>query len=333
MNILLTGGTGYIGSHAAIALKEAGHNIVIQDNFSNSSPLVLNRLALILGEEVPFIEGDIRNTNLVKAILQEFSVDAVMHFAGLKSVGESVLEPLKYYENNVLGSLSLLRAMKESNVKKIVFSSSATVYGIPRYLPINEAHPLKPVNPYGRTKLQVEQILEDEAECDALLKVVNLRYFNPVGAHKSGLIGEEPRGMPNNLMPFIARVAGGKLKELHIYGDDYDTFDGTGVRDYIHVMDLAEGHVAALNYLPHSSGFETFNLGTGDGCSVLQMIEVYRKASGREIPFRIVGRRQGDISSCYAAPNKANQILLWSAKLSLFEMCMSSWSFQEQLVN
>ncbi|QWD21869.1 UDP-glucose 4-epimerase GalE [Polynucleobacter paneuropaeus] len=333
MNILLTGGAGYIGSHTAVVLVQAGHKIVIYDNFCNSSKPTIDNLESVVKQKVSVVEGDIRNTSLLAQTLKQFSIDAVIHFAGLKAVGESVQEPLNYYENNVQGTLSLLRAMNELCVKNIVFSSSATVYGDPQYLPIDEAHPLAPTNPYGRTKLHIEQILEDQTKADIDFKVVNLRYFNPVGAHASGLLGENPKGTPNNLTPFIARVASGDLQELNIFGNDYPTEDGTGVRDYIHVEDLADGHVAALNFLSRTVGFETFNLGTGNGCSVLQMIVAYKKASGKKIPYRIVSKRPGDIASCYAAPTKANQILKWKAGRTLQEMCESSWAFQQQLKN
>jgi UDP-glucose 4-epimerase len=333
MNILLTGGAGYIGSHVAVALEKAGHSIVIYDNFSNSSKAVLKNIALILGREVACIDGDIRDTKLLTQAINQFSIGIVIHLAGLKAVGESVTNPLEYYENNVQGSLSLLRAMNEQNVKKIVFSSSATVYGDPQYLPIDELHPLFPTNPYGRTKLQIEQILEDQAKSDPNFKVVNLRYFNPVGAHPSGLLGENPKGIPNNLVPFIARVASGEISQLSIFGNDYPTEDGTGVRDYIHVEDLAEGHVAALNFLPHAVEFETFNLGTGIGYSVLEMISAFESASGKTISCSVVNRRQGDIASCYALVDRANKVLCWKANRSLVDMCASGWQFQNQLHN
>ena len=331
MNILLTGGAGYIGSHTAAALVEAGHSIVIYDNLCNSKVQVIENLEKILGKQVPFVEGDIRDAELLASTLSNFSVDAVIHLAGLKAVGESVVFPLKYYENNVQGTLSLLHAMKEQGVKNLVFSSSATVYGDPQYLPIDEAHPVAPTNPYGRTKLQIEQILEDLTISDASLKVISLRYFNPVGAHSSALLGEDPQGIPNNLMPFIARVANGELSELSVFGSDYTTVDGTGVRDYIHVMDLAEGHLAALKYLPKSQGYEVFNLGTGFGYSVLEMIEEFRAASQKNIPYKVINRRPGDIASCYAAPDKANKILGWRTTRTLAEMCASSWAFQQRL--
>jgi len=330
MNILLTGGAGYIGSHAAVALIEAGHNVVIYDNLRNCSIIVINRLERILKKKIVFVEGDIRDRELLKLTLKNYSIDSVMHFAGLKAVGESVTKPLEYYENNVSGTLILLSAMYEVGIKNLVFSSSATVYGDPQYLPIDEAHPVGPTNPYGRTKLQIERILEDLSRSDSAWRIINLRYFNPVGAHPSGLLGEDPYGVPNNLMPFIAGVASGKLVQLSIFGDDYPTIDGTGVRDYIHVMDLADGHVAALQFLPQAEGFEIFNLGTGIGYSVLQMIDAYEKVAGKKITYQIVERRTGDIASCYASPKKANQILNWETTRTLDDMCASSWAFQQK---
>lgn len=333
MNILLTGGAGYIGSHTAVALIKAGHDIVLYDNFSNSSSSIVARIERLLSRRIPFVEGDIRDARLLASTFKKFSIEAVIHFAGLKAVGESVIKPLDYYENNVQGTLNLLRVMNERGVKSIIFSSSATVYGDPQYLPIDETHALAPTNPYGRTKLQIEQILEDQARAVAGFKVVNLRYFNPVGAHTSGLLGENPNGIPNNLTPYIARVAAGDLKELSIFGNDYLTEDGTGVRDYIHVEDLAEGHVAALNFLAKAVEFETFNLGTGIGYSVLQVVDAYEQASGKKIPYRVVGRRPGDIASCYASPKKANRLLKWRAERTLLDMCASSWAFQQYLKN
>lgn len=329
MNILLAGGAGYIGSHTALSLVEAGHSIVIYDNLCNSKIEVIENLEKVLGKSVPFVRGDIRDTQLLQSTMQQHSVDAVIHLAGLKAVGESVAHPLEYYENNIQGALSLLRAMNNQGIKNIVFSSSATVYGDPQYLPIDEAHPLAPTNPYGRTKLHIEQILEDLTIADASIKVINLRYFNPVGAHLSSMLGEDPQGIPNNLMPFISRVATGELSELKVFGKDYPTADGTGVRDYIHVMDLAEGHLAAVEYLSKSKGFEVFNLGAGQGFSVLQMIEAFEEASQQQIHYVFSERRSGDIASCYAAPAKANKLLGWKAKRTLAEMCASSWAFQQ----
>ena len=330
MNILLTGGAGYIGSHTCVTLVEAGYSVVIFDNFCNSSPTVIRQLETVLGLSVNCVEGDVRNTELLQATLKNHHIDAVIHFAGLKAVGESVQLPLNYYENNVQGTLSLLRAMLNVEIKKLVFSSSATVYGDPEYLPIDEAHPLDPQSPYGQTKLQIEEILGDVAKADQDWRIAVLRYFNPTGAHPSGLLGERPQGIPNNLMPFIAQVASGKLNELKVFGDDYPTKDGTGVRDYLHVLDLAEGHLAALSYLEQIQGLEIFNLGTGRGYSVLQMIQAYEEACGKKIPYKIVSRRPGDIASCYASISKANQALAWSANRSLLDMCNSSWDFESR---
>jgi UDP-glucose 4-epimerase len=331
MNILLTGGAGYIGSHTAMVLMQAGHSVVVYDNLSNSAQSVILSLEKILGRAVAFVEGDVQNTSLLKATMQNHKIDAVIHFAGLKAVGDSVAMPLSYYENNVQGTLSLLRAMTEQGVKNIIFSSSATVYGDPKYLPIDENHPLSPTNPYGRTKLQIEQILEDITISDSEWKIINLRYFNPAGAHESGLLGENPRDVPNNLMPYIAQVATGQLSQLQVFGGDYPTEDGTGVRDFIHVMDLAEGHLAALSYLARASGFEVFNLGTGMGYSVLQMISAFEKASKKTIPYAVVSRRAGDIASCYATAKKANTELNWKANRTLAEKCSSGCEFKRRL--
>jgi UDP-glucose 4-epimerase len=331
MNILLTGGAGYIGSHTAIVLKQAGHDVVIYDNLCNTSKQVIVRLEKILGMSVKFVEGDIRNTPLVEASIRDYKIDAVIHLAGLKAVGQSAVIPLEYYSNNVQGTLSLLQAMAAAKVTSLIFSSSATVYGDPRYLPIDENHPLAPTNPYGRTKLQIEQILEDLAISDSEWKIINLRYFNPAGAHESGLLGENPRDAPNNLMPYIAQVATGQLSQLQVFGGDYPTEDGTGVRDFIHIMDLAEGHLAALSYLASASGFEAFNLGTGMGYSVLQIISAFEKASKKTIPYAVVNRRAGDIASCYAAVKKAKTKLNWKANYTLAEMCSSGWEFQRRL--
>ena len=330
MNVLLTGGAGYIGSHTCVALVEAGHSVVIFDNFCNSSPSVIQRLEAVLGKSVAYVEGDVRNTELLQKTMEHHSIDAVIHFAGLKAVGESVELPLDYYENNVHGTLSLLRAMLNLGIKKLVFSSSATVYGDPEYLPIDEAHPLDPQSPYGQTKLQIEEILRDVAKADQEWKIAILRYFNPTGAHPSRLLGERPQGVPNNLMPYIAQVASGKLSELKVFGNDYPTHDGTGVRDYLHVLDLAEGHLAAVAYLNQTQGIEIFNLGTGQGYSVLQMMQTFEEACGKKIAYKIVSRRLGDIASCYASIAKANQVLAWSASRSLLDMCKSSWAFESQ---
>ena len=329
MNILLTGGTGYIGSHTAAVLASAGHEVVLFDNLTNSEASVVDRLETITGAKLPFVEGDIRNTHLLESTLKYYGIEAIIHFAGLKSVGESVANPLSYYDNNVGGTICVLRAMASVGVKRLVFSSSATVYGHPQYLPIDEAHPRRTVNPYGRTKLQIENILEDLAATDSSWRIICLRYFNPVGAHDSGLIGEDPNGIPNNLMPYLARVAAGKLPRLNIFGADYDTIDGTGVRDYIHVMDLAEGHLAAVILLSgETPSFEAFNLGTGRGQSVLEMLKAFEQASGRSIQNQIVPRRAGDVSACYAKADKAAQGLSWVASRPLDDMCRSTWKFQ-----
>jgi len=329
MNILLTGGTGYIGSHTAVVLAGAGHQVVLYDSLANSDASVVDRLERITGARLPFVQGDIRSTDHLATTLESYGVDAVIHFAGMKAVGESVVDPLTYYDNNVGGTISVLRAMTRVGIKRLVFSSSATVYGDPQYLPNDEAHPKSATNPYGRTKLQIENILEDLAASDASWRMTCLRYFNPVGAHESGLIGEDPNGLPNNLMPFLARVAVGKLPCLHIFGGDYDTPDGTGVRDYIHVMDLAEGHLAAVNVLSaEGTPFEAFNLGTGRGQSVLEMLKAFEQASGLSIQSQIVPRRAGDVSACYAKADKAAQVLGWVASRPLDDMCSSTWKFQ-----
>ena len=329
MNVLLTGGAGYIGNHTAVALSEAGHRVVVYDNFSNSDPAALKRLEQVLGTPVTTIEGDVRDTALLQRTLTEQHINAVIHFAGLKAVGVSVSKPVDYYANNVQGAISLLQAMQAAQCKTLVFSSSATVYGDPEYLPIDEAHPTSATNPYGRSKLHIEEILSDLSASDPSWHIAALRYFNPVGAHPSGWIGENPNGIPNNLMPFIAQVAVGKLPQLNVFGDDYDTPDGTGVRDYIHVMDLAEGHLAALKFLTRQSGLHTFNLGTGRGYSVLEMINAFESASGKPVPFSVAPRRAGDIASCYASVEFSAQQLGWRASRDLKEMCESSWRFQQ----
>lgn len=331
MNILLTGGSGYIGSHTAIALLQLGHQVFLYDNLSNSCGTVTEKLTKITRREIPFIKGDVRDTELLKNTLVSHGIDAVIHFAGLKAVGESVEKPIEYYANNVQGTISLLQAMRSAKVKSLVFSSSATVYGQPQYLPLDENHPTSATNPYGRSKLHIEEILKDVAASDPLWRTACLRYFNPVGAHESGLIGESPNGVPNNLMPYIAQVAAGLRQELSIFGGDYHTQDGTGVRDYIHVMDLAEGHVAALNFLSQNVGWHAINLGTGKGFSVLDMARAFEKASGRQVPYRIVPRRAGDVAECYADPKKAGQLLNWTAERTLDEMCASTWRFQQSV--
>lgn len=329
MNILLTGGAGYIGSHTAAVLSETGHEVVIFDNFCNSDRSVLTRLEKILGKTLTCVEGDIRDTALLEKTFQQYQIEAVVHFAGLKAVGESVTDPLKYYDNNVMGSLKLLQAMKKTGIRTIVFSSSATVYGDPEYLPIDEKHPIHPTNPYGQTKAQIEHMLKDLVQSESDWRVVCLRYFNPVGAHDSGLIGEDPNGIPNNLMPYIAQVAAGELNKLSVFGNDYDTPDGTGIRDYIHVIDLAQGHLSALNYLSESSGWHAINLGTGQGCSVLALVSAYEKVSQQNIRYAIVNRRSGDVACSYSAVAQAQQLLNWSAKRNLNNMCETSWKWQK----
>ena len=331
MNILLTGGAGYIGSHAAVALASAQHQVVVFDNFCNSRPVVVDRIRELTGQRVPLVEADLRDTAALREALAAHEIGAVVHFAGLKAVGESVAKPIEYYANNVQGTISLLQAMQATGVKSLVFSSSATVYGDPRYLPIDEAHPTSATNPYGRTKLHIEEMLADVARSDPQWRIACLRYFNPVGAHESGLIGEDPNGIPNNLMPFIARVAAGLLPHLNVFGNDYDTPDGTGVRDYIHVVDLAEGHVAAVRYLlAHAPGLYTFNLGTGQGYSVLEMVRAFEAASGRALAYQIAPRRPGDIASCFAKVDFAASELGWRATLGLKDMCESTWRFQQR---
>ena len=330
-NVLLTGGAGYIGSHTAVALAAAGHRVVVYDNFSNSEPAAVQRLAQVLGAPVVVIEGDVRDTALLQRTLLEQKIDAVIHFAGLKAVGESVLKPVDYYANNVQGAISLLQAMQGAGCTTLVFSSSATVYGDPHYLPIDEAHPTRATSPYGRCKLHIEEILSDLSVADPSWRLAALRYFNPVGAHASGLIGENPNGIPNNLMPFVAQVAVGKLPQLNVFGNDYDTPDGTGVRDYIHVMDLAEGPLAALKFLMQHPGLHTFNLGTGRGYSVLEMIKAFEAASGKPVPYTVAPRRAGDIASCYASVEFSAQTLNWRATRSLKDMCESSWKFQQNI--
>ncbi len=330
MRILVTGGTGYIGSHTSISLLEAGYDPVILDNLHNSKRAVLGRLAHITGRNLPFYEGDIRNQALVEKLLVDERIEAVIHFAGLKAVGESVSIPLDYYENNVGGTVSLLKAMDKTGVRSLVFSSSATVYGDPQQLPIPETAPLSATNPYGRSKLFIEEILRDLAVADPRWSLVLLRYFNPVGAHPSGLIGEDPQGIPNNLMPFVAQVAVGRRPKVSVFGNDYPTRDGTGVRDYIHVVDLAQGHVAALDTHAREAGLFTYNLGTGNGASVLEVIEAFARASGRTIPYEIVPRRPGDVAACYADPTLAREKLGWKATLGLEAMTADAWHWQSE---
>lgn len=328
MRILVTGGTGYIGSHTCVSLLEAGYEPVIVDNLSNSKKAVLDRLARITGRELTFHEGDILDQPLMEKILEDEKIEAVIHFAGLKAVGESVSIPVAYYENNVAGTVSLLKAMEKTEVRCIVFSSSATVYGDPEQLPIPEAAALSATNPYGRTKLFIEEMLRDLAVADPRWSIVLLRYFNPVGAHPSGLIGEDPQGIPNNLMPFVAQVAVGRREKVSVFGSDYPTPDGTGVRDYIHVVDLAEGHVAALKAHARETGLFTYNLGTGNGSSVLEVIEAFAKASGKPVAYELTDRRPGDVAACYADPTLAQEKLGWKATRDLAAMSADAWRWQ-----
>ena len=326
--ILVTGGAGYIGSHTVIELLASGHELVIFDNFSNSSPKVFDRIERISGKRPTVLEGDIRDGESLRAVFRDYPISAVIHFAGLKAVGESVEQPMRYYDNNVLGSLRLFEAMAEANIFNLVFSSSATVYGDPHTVPILEHFPLQATNPYGRSKLFIEDMLRDIALADSRWKIALLRYFNPVGAHISGLIGEDPQGIPNNLMPFVAQVAVGRRQELAVFGNDYPTIDGTGVRDYIHVVDLAKGHLAALDALPSLNGATPINLGTGQGHSVLEVVAAFERASGRPVPYRIAPRRAGDVAACYADPSCAQKILGWSAMHGLDTMCQDVWRWQ-----
>jgi UDP-glucose 4-epimerase len=332
-NILVTGGAGYIGSHTCLDLLQNGWTPVVVDNFVNSKPASLKRVARLTNRDFPVIEADVRETGAITQLLKDHPCEAVIHFAGLKAVGESSEKPLDYYSNNFIGSHSLLVAMQAAGCKRIVFSSSATVYGEPKFLPYTEDHPLEAMNPYGQTKLTVEHMLRDADTADADLQVAILRYFNPVGAHPSGEIGEDPRGIPNNLMPFVAQVAVGRREKLSVYGDDYDTPDGTGVRDYIHVMDLARAHTKAVEALTQKPDSFTVNLGTGKGVSVLEMVEAFRKASGAEIPYEIAPRRAGDLPSYYADATRAKALLGWEAELDLDAMCRDNWKWQSQNPN
>ena len=327
--ILVTGGTGYIGSHTCVALAAAGHELLILDNLCNSRADVVNRLETLCGKRPEFVEGDVRDSVVLDEIFDRHPITAVMHFAGLKAVGESVARPIEYYDNNVHGTLQLLAAMRRASVKTFVFSSSATVYGDPAIVPIREDFPRSATNPYGRGKLIIEDILADLHHAEPDWRIARLRYFNPVGAHESGLIGEDPRGMPNNLMPYVAQVAIGKREFLNIWGNDYPTPDGTGVRDYIHVVDLAEGHVAALGYLNRLGGLLTVNLGTGQGYSVLDMVKAFEKASQRSIPCKIAPRRAGDIAQCWADPGLAGELIGWKSKRGLEQMCSDTWRWQQ----
>ena len=329
--LLVTGGAGYIGSHTTLALLQAGHDVVVLDNLSNSSPQALHRVAQIAGRAPVFVQGDVRDATVLRQLFGRHRIDAVLHFAGLKAVGESVRQPLRYYDHNVAGTLALCQAMADAGVFRLVFSSSATVYGDVAHTPISEATPTgRPTNPYGRSKLMVEELLADLAAADARWRVGVLRYFNPVGAHPSGLIGEDPDGIPNNLLPYISQVAVGKLAELAVFGGDYPTPDGTGVRDYIHVLDLAEGHLKALDALQTRTGWQVWNLGTGQGYSVLQMVQAFEAASGRRVPYRIAPRRAGDIAQCWADPAKALQELGWKAERGLPQMMADAWRWQSR---
>ena len=331
MKILCTGGAGYIGSHTAIELIKKGYEVVIADNFYNAKPVVIDRIEEISGVRPTVYAIDVADKAALTKLFSEQEIDSVIHFAGYKAVGESVAKPIEYYRNNLDTTLTLLEVMREFGVKKIVFSSSATVYGMPEVVPLHEELPTKGcTNPYGWTKYMIEQILRDVHVAYPEMSCVLLRYFNPVGAHKSGKIGEDPQGIPNNLMPYISQVAVGKLKELSVFGDDYDTHDGTGVRDYIHVVDLAKGHVCAIEYAAKTTGAEVINLGTGVGYSVLDMVKAFEKTTGKAVPYKIVGRRAGDVAECYSNPEKAKKLLGWEAEYNLEDMCEDAWRWQSQ---
>jgi UDP-glucose 4-epimerase len=333
MSILVTGGAGYIGSHTCVELLNAGYDIVVVDNFSNSKPEALKRIKEITGKNFKFYEVDILDKEGLQKVFSENNIKAVIHFAGLKAVGESVEIPLKYYHNNITGTLILCEVMKKYDVKKMVFSSSATVYGNPKSVPITEEFELSATNPYGRTKLMIEEILRDVYVSDNNWSIALLRYFNPIGAHESGKIGEDPNGIPNNLMPYITQVAVGKREKLSVFGNDYDTHDGTGVRDYIHVVDLAKGHLKALEKIMSTEGVEAYNLGTGVGYSVLDVVNNFEKATGKKVPYVITERRLGDIDKCYADPTKAYKELGWKAEKNLEDMCRDSWNWQKNNPN
>ena len=333
MKILVTGGAGYIGSHTVVQLVQAGHEVVIFDNFCNASRESIKRVEKIIGQELTVVEGDIRSREDLEEVFTHHKIDSVIHFAGLKAVGESVEQPLRYYDNNVTGTIVLCEVMTKHNCKSIIFSSSATVYGDPATTPILESFPTSATNPYGRSKLFIEEILRDLYVSDNEWKIVLLRYFNPVGAHESGTIGEDPNGIPNNLMPFIAQTAVGKRDALSVFGGDYDTKDGTGVRDYIHVVDLAQGHLNALERIDGFNEVMTINLGTGKGYSVLEMVKAFERASGKKVPYKIVERRAGDIATCFADPSYAKEILGWEAKRGVEEMCEDGWRWQSQNPN
>ncbi|PEA84143.1 UDP-glucose 4-epimerase GalE [Bacillus pseudomycoides] len=333
MAILVTGGAGYIGSHTCVELLNSGYDIIVVDNLSNSSVESLNRVKEITGKQFKFYEENLLNRDAIDVIFKENTIEAVIHFAGLKAVGESVAIPLTYYHNNITSTLILCDVMQKHNVKKMIFSSSATVYGLPETSPITEEFPLSATNPYGQTKLMIEQMMRDVVVADSEWSVVLLRYFNPFGAHESGRIGEDPNGIPNNLMPYVTQVAVGKLKELSVFGNDYPTKDGTGVRDYIHVVDLANGHVKALEKVLHTTGVDTYNLGTGTGYSVLEMVQAFEKVSGKSVPYKITERRPGDVAVCFADASKAKRELGWEAKRGLEEMCADSWKWQSNNKN
>ena len=333
MSILITGGAGFIGSHTCVEMLNSGYDVVVVDNLDNSSSESLDRVEKITGKKVKFYKEDVRNREALRKIFTENSIEAVIHFAGLKAVGESVREPIMYYDNNLINTLVLLETMNEFGVKKIVFSSSATVYGVATEMPLVEGMPLGAINPYGRTKLFIEHILTDLYAADKDWCVALLRYFNPIGAHKSGLIGEDPKGIPNNLMPYISQVAVGKLDKLHVFGNDYKTIDGTGVRDYIHVVDLALGHVKAIEWVIKNTGCEPFNLGTGNGTSVLQLRDAFVKATGVDVPYVIDPRRPGDPDEVYANADKAKKVLGWTAKYGIEEMCEDTWRWQKNNPN
>lgn len=328
MTILVTGGAGYIGSHTCVELLQAGHDIAVLDNFSNSNAESLERVKQITGKDFKIYNEDLLNRTGLEKVFAENDIEAVIHFAGLKAVGESVTMPLWYYENNITGTIILCETMKKYNIKRLIFSSSATVYGLPESVPITENAPIHATNPYGRTKQMIEEILSDLYESDKTWSIVLLRYFNPIGAHESGLIGEDPGGVPNNLMPYISQVAVGKLEKLNVFGGDYPTKDGTGVRDYLHIVDLALGHIKALENVYSNTGISAYNLGTGKGYSVLEIVDTFEKVTGRKIPYQIIDRRPGDVANCYADPSKANEELGWIAKKGLTEMCEDTWRWQ-----
>jgi UDP-glucose 4-epimerase len=335
MRVLVTGGAGYIGSHTCVSLVEAGHEPVVMDNLSNASPRVLDRLRELTGAEIPFVEADIRDAGRVAEVLDACGIEAVIHFAALKAVGESVEKPLEYFDNNIGGTIHLLQAMSAAGVGRLVFSSSCTVYGDPETVPVDESAPLGAANPYGRTKLVMEELIRDLCRCDARFSATLLRYFNPVGAHPSGRIGEDPRGVPQNLVPYVSQVAVGRREKLRVFGGDWPTHDGTGVRDYIHVVDLAEAHVAALHHLETMPGGDVLavNLGTGRGHSVLEVVEAFEEASGRPIPYEVVERRPGDVAKVWADAALARSVLQWEARLGLNAMCADAWRWQQQNPN